>query len=101
MVGSLPWCRNASAEATTQARRPGELAGGGSGIAVQPCVEAAAREELVDEEAVGAGAAEAEEARQAGVAEHAEHLQLGAELVVPLAPGGVVGGLDLVKSISI
>jgi hypothetical protein len=56
---------------------------------VEPRIEAATLEELVDKEAVMAIGAVAQQAREVAVAEAAEHLHLGTELVVADA-GGVV-----------
>lgn len=83
--------RGRCAAGDAEARGPRERATGRGGVAVQPGVEAASLEELVDEEAVAPGGAVAEQAREVAVAEAAEHLQLGAELAVSGA-GGVVRG---------
>jgi hypothetical protein len=59
---------------------------------VEPGVEAAALEELVDEDPVAAGVAVPEQARQVRVAQATQRLQLGAELAVA---GGAVSGEPL------
>jgi len=77
--------RGGSAARDAEPRGPGERIGAAAVLgvgAVEPGVEASALQELVDEDAVAAGGAVAQQAREVRVAEAAEHLELGAELAV-------------------
>lgn len=83
--------RRGGATRDTEARRPSEHLAAALGIAMEPRVEAAALEKLVDEDTVVAGGAVPEETCQIRVAEVAEHLELGEELAVAGATDTVTG----------